>query len=329
MKNEITILGTGAWGTALANVLLENNNIVKMWGIDSDEIHDLKNQLNKKYYGLKKLVKKPHLVTTNLKEAISDSKIILLAIPSKFLIKTLEEVKKIIKNKKIILINVAKGIDPETKLFWSQIIKKTFNKNLNGLVSLLGPSFASEVFDKELTVINAVSSNLKALKIVTQLFCNKYFKLVPIQNEIGADIFAALKNVAAIGTGIIYQLHPSINTRSAILACAFKEIYQIYQRIVNENKPSNIGYELCAIGDLTLTCTSEKSRNFSFGLEIGKNGFKKTIAKNNKTVEGYVAAKIINEILTDKKIKAPIITAIYNILYKNADHKKLSKIITK
>lgn len=328
MKNEITILGTGAWGTALANVLLENNNVVKMWGVDNDEINDLKKQLNTKYYGTKKLFKKPYLITNDLEEATKNSKIILLAIPSKFLIKTLENLKKIIKNKKVILINVAKGIDPETKLFWSQIIKKTFKKNLDGLVSLLGPSFASEVFEKELTVINAVSSNPKALKIVTKLFCNKYFKLVPIENEMGADIFAALKNVAAIGTGIIYQLHPSINTRSAILACAFKEIYQIYQKIVNDNKPSNIGYELCAIGDLTLTCTSEKSRNFSFGLEIGKNGFQKTIAKNNKTVEGFIAAKIINEILKTKKIKAPIITAIYNILYKNADPKNLSKIIT-
>ncbi|WP_027119978.1 NAD(P)H-dependent glycerol-3-phosphate dehydrogenase [[Mycoplasma] testudinis] len=329
MAAKITILGTGAWGTSLANVLLENKHEVAMWGIDEHELQDLEQQVNTKYYSDKKLCRKPHLITNDLKEAVNYSEIILLAIPSKFLPNILEQVKKILKNRKVILVNVAKGIDPATKTFWSQVIKKIFSKNLIGLVSLLGPSFAVEVFEKELTVINAVGTNEKAVSTIVKIFSNNYFKLVPLKDEVGADLFAALKNVAAIGTGIVYQLHHSINTRSAIVACVFKEIAEIYQKLAKKKQLPVIGFELCAIGDLVLTCTSEKSRNFRFGLQVGEHGVNKALKLNKLTVEGYLSAKMIYDILRKNKIKAPIIEQIYGVLYQAKDPEKFAKVITK
>ncbi|WP_033159874.1 NAD(P)H-dependent glycerol-3-phosphate dehydrogenase [Mycoplasmoides alvi] len=325
MKEKISILGTGAWGTALANVLLENNHIVQMWGIDLDEINDLKQGINKKYFGNKNLVKIPDLVTNDLSDAIKNTNIILLAIPSKFLINTLHKLKPILKKRKVIIINVAKGIDIESKKFWSDIIKANFKENNKGIVSLLGPSFATEVFDKEVTVINAVSSNFNVIKHVQKVFNNKYFNLVPLENELGAEIFAALKNVAAIGTGITYYLHNSINTRSAMLTSLFKEIYTVYLKLSKTKKVSDIGYELCAIGDLTLTCTNEKSRNFTFGLMVGEFGVKKALEKNTTTVEGYIASSIVYEILQKNKIKAPLLESIYKILYKKINPNSLIK----
>lgn len=324
MKNTITILGTGAWGTALANVLLDNGHQVNMWGIDEKEINDLKNQKNTKYFQDTKLSKPIHLVTNNLQLAIKNSEVIILAIPSKFLVNILQQLKLILKNRKVILINVAKGIDIHTKHFWSEIIKKNLSKNEIGYVSLLGPSFASEVFHKEFTMINVVGSDVNCLTKVQSLFNNNYFKLIQFQNELGADIFAALKNVAAIGTGIIYSLYHSINTRSAFLSCLFKEIYHVYLKITNRQIDDTlIGYELCASGDLILTCTSEKSRNFSFGLLVGEIGIEKALKQNNKTIEGYVSAKIIYEIINNKKINVPILIGIYKVLYENLDPNKL------
>lgn len=328
-KEKIAILGTGAWGTALANVLLENGHIVNMWGIDLNEINDLKKGINTRYFGNKKLSKKPNLVTNNLELVLKNCEIILLAIPSKFLIETLKKIKAILFNKKVIIINVAKGIDVESKHFWSEVIKKNFKENIHGLVSLLGPSFASEVFEKETTLINAVGSDIRVIKKIKNLFDNTYFNLVPLTNELGAEIFAALKNVAAIGTGITYQLHHSINTRSAMLTSLFQEIYKIYIKLSKNKGISSIGYELCAIGDLTLTCTNEKSRNFSFGLLVGEIGIDKALKENRSTVEGYIASKIIHEILTKKKIKAPIMETIYKILYEGMDVNNLVKVLTK
>lgn len=327
LNKKIAVLGTGAWGTALANVLLDNKNAVTMWGIDQKEIADLKKQMNNRYFGEKKLAGKPVLITDQLKTALVDAQYVLLAIPSKFLEAILEQLKVILKNRKVVIINVAKGISLTTKKFWSQVIKENFANNLVALVSLLGPSFASEVFDKELTVINAVGSNEKIVDDVVKLFTTKYFKLIPNTDEIGADLFAALKNVAAIGTGIVYQLHQSMNTRSAIVACVFKEIAEIYQKLTNHQSLPLIGFELCGIGDLVLTCTSEKSRNFRFGNQVAMFGVDKALNINDTTVEGYLSAQVIHDILKSKQISAPIIQWVYDVLYKNKDPQAFADII--
>lgn len=312
---KFTIIGTGAWGTALANVLLDNNNFVQMYGIDDKELQDLKNQKNTKYFGNSKLSQVP-LVTNKIDDIINFApNYLILAVPSVYIQSSLESIIYKLKNKPIV-INVAKGFNPNTNDLWSKTLKKIIKKRASGYATLIGPSFAVEVFNRNYTVVNVISTSKKISTKVAKSFTNKYFKCVTIKDEVGAEIIGTMKNIMAIALGIAYEQHISINTRAAMLAQAVKEIsivINLYGGSINSL------YNFCGIGDIFLTCTDEKSRNFSFGKSIAKNGLKKTLENmKSKTVEGYVATKIAYKMLKNNLKSTPLVSELYKVLYKNS-----------
>lgn len=318
--SKVAILGTGAWGTALANVLMENHHSVAMWGIDKKQINDLKNKKNTTYYAKDHLFAAPSLVTLDANEIVDfHPEYVIIAVPSIHIEEVLKNFAKKLSNKPI-YINVAKGFNEKTKKTWSPTITSIITNKSKGLVDLIGPSFAIEVFHHQYTIVNVVAKDIKLAKKVAKLFINDYFKCVPITDVIGAESISALKNVMAIASGILYAQHTSINTRSAILAQMAKEISLILEKLGGK---LNTLYEFCGIGDILLTCTDSKSRNFSFGNLIAKSGAKaaKAALKGN-TFEGYWATKTAYEIITKYKLKAPIISNLYHILFDNADEKK-------
>lgn len=323
---KIAILGTGAWGTALANILLENGNEVYMWGVDSNEINDLNNQTNARYFGNKTLVAKPTLATQNIQE-VFDHKItfVIIAVPSVFIVSTLQNVLHYAKGK-YIFINVAKGLDPKTNDIWSKSIKQMVGAQLKGLVTLIGPSFATEVFKGEPTMVNAISTDSACSRMVSLLFNNHHFKCVTIKDEVGAEIIGALKNVAAIAMGLAYELHTSINTRAAMLAEATKEINNVVKYYGGQSETIT---QFCGIGDIYLTCTDEKSRNFSFGKKIASIGTKQALLDNKTTIEGYYAAEVIYKIINKAKMKAPIFLKLHQVLFENGNPKTFVKEIIK
>jgi glycerol-3-phosphate dehydrogenase (NAD(P)+) len=195
-----------------------------------------------------------------------------------------------------------------------------------GLVTLIGPSFAIEVFRKEPTIVNVISHSIPLGRMVALLFNNSYFKCIEIKDEVGAEIIGALKNVMAIGMGIAYQLHASINTRAAMLAQVTKEINKIMKTFGGE---SDTITQFCGIGDIYLTCTDIKSRNFSFGKLVAEVGVNQALKLNHKTIEGYLATKIIAKIIKIKKIHAPILNETYRVLFDHEQPKNFVKNIMK
>ncbi len=322
---KIAILGTGAWGTALANVLLKNKHEVLMYGIDECENKDLVKGLNTKYFGNKKMVKAP-IATINPNDVINfRPSYVLIAVPSLYIESTVKKFVKFLTAKPV-YINVAKGFNPETNNVWSRSIKKIIRGFSKGFVSLLGPSFAVEVFNNQPTMVNCVSTKAKIAKLVANLFNNQTFKCVVTTDERGAEIMASLKNVMAIALGLAYELHTSINTRAAMLAEATKEISTIVDKLGGNVKTIA---NFCGIGDIYLTCTDSKSRNFSFGKSIAQIGLAKTLQINKKTVEGFSATKIAYEIIKTNMIDAPVLEEIYKVLYKNQNPKHFVKNVIK
>ncbi|MDR0739755.1 MAG: NAD(P)H-dependent glycerol-3-phosphate dehydrogenase [Mycoplasmataceae bacterium] len=323
---KIAILGTGAWGTALANILLENNHHVYMWGVDSKEIDDLKQQRNTKYYKNNKLIKKPDMASLNLTEILLQRPIFfIIATPSIYIRETLIKLSKHL-NYKAYFINVSKGLDPITNDIWSKTIKKILGNKNKGLVTLIGPSFAVETFRQQPTMINSVSVSIPLARMVSLLFNNNHFKCIEIKDEIGAEIIGALKNVTAIGMGIAYQLHTSINTRAAMLAQCTKEIGNLVTIYGGETKTIT---QFCGIGDIYLTCTDEKSRNFSFGKLVADVGIKKALEHNQKTIEGFYATKVIAKVIREKHINSPVFNEIFQVLFKNKSTSSFVKNIMK
>jgi glycerol-3-phosphate dehydrogenase (NAD(P)+) len=191
-----------------------------------------------------------------------------------------------------------------------------------GLVTLIGPSFAVEVFNNQPTMINSISSSIPLARMVSLLFNNSHFKCVEIRDEVGAEIIGALKNVMAIGMGIAYQLHTSINTRAAMLAQSTKEISKLV-KLYGGRLETIVRF--CGIGDIYLTCTDEKSRNFSFGKLVAQIGIDKALKQNTKTVEGYYATQVIAKVIKTKKINSPVLNEVYEVLFNHKNHKDFVK----
>lgn len=324
INNRICILGTGAWATALGSRLSLNGNTVFLWGIDNNEVNDINSGYNKKYFGNTKFSSSLS-ATTDLKTAIGDSKYIIFAVPSTALESVLDKVKEFLSDKKsqVILINVVKGIDSET----SQILSNKIKSKLGGhyysrLVTLCGPSFATEVFEEKPTVINGTGKNIKIVKQVCELFNSDVFKVIPINDIVGLQVFSSLKNLLAIAVGLSQAEYTSVNTMSAILTMGIEEIQKIACKM--KAKKWTI-MSFCGIGDIFLTCSSPQSRNYSFGQDLLKKGVEKTIKENKKTVEGFEVYKTAKNIINKYAINAPIFSSIIEVLEGKLEPKEFSK----
>lgn len=317
---KVCFIGTGAWATALANVVSDNNHEVVLYGIDENEINDINNNhRNSKYFNDVKLNDKI-TATLNIEEALKDSGIIVIAVPSNQIRNVLYQIEGIITSKPIVL-NVSKGFDNITHKRISEVIKETIdNKKILGVVSLIGPSYAEEVIARYYTAICSVSSSLECAEKVQKVFSNKYFRVYTNNDEIGAEVGAGIKNVIAIASGILTGLGYKDNSRAALITRGLAEITR-YGMTLGANQKTFAG--LTGIGDLFLTCSSLTSRNYSCGIEIGKlDSAQEFLKSNNKTVEGIYACKIIHESAVNLNIDMPIVKAVYEVLYNN---KKPSK----
>ncbi|MGL4952058.1 MAG: NAD(P)H-dependent glycerol-3-phosphate dehydrogenase [Mycoplasma sp.] len=303
--SKILVVGTGAWGTTLANVLLENGHTVNMYGVDQRQLEDLSNGFNKEFFRNAKLAAIPKIVTNDFELASKGVDFILLAIPSLHIENCLTKYKRFIPSN-CIIINSSKGIDQLTGQNYFDLIRKILPDNK--ITSIVGPSFAIEVFHNQNTVVNIVSRDLTIAKEVSKLFNNKYFKAIPFDDEIGSSVFSALKNGLAVCCGILYGLNCSINTISAVISMGIKEINKY--SIKENGNPSTL-VEYCAIGDIYLTCSDNKSRNFRLGELIAKLGVEQAIEENTYTVEGLEIIKDIN-----RKIKDDKDFVLFNLLYK-------------
>lgn len=321
---KILIVGTGAYGSALANVLLFNKHQVYMYCINQNEYQDLIHNCNKKYFGNLKFFGNFACVSNDLKKLLENKPdIIILSIPSQFIFDLTIKITSLLKNKPI-FINVSKGLNGTSLDLWLNNLKKVIKNKSQGLVSLIGPGFAKEIFKQQITAINVVSDDQILAKKVAKIFKTNFFRCFIHQDE-KILLCGICKNVMAIAFGLISSFELP-NTKALIFTQAIKETNQI---ILAAGGLSSTILSFSGVGDLYLSCNSEKSRNFSFGKTIAKYGIKKALVMNKLTVEGYSALKILNSFCQKKKINSPIIFALYNVVYKNKQAKDFVKEILK
>lgn len=315
---KVSVIGSGSWGTALAQVLADNNVDVNIYGQNESEVNDiLLNHKNSRYFN-DVVINENIKATTNLNDIIY-SDIILLAVPTGAVESVCENINKII-NKKVIIINVAKGFHPVTHERMSEVIKRNIDEyKLKAVVSLIGPSHAEEVIIRLITVINAVSDNEEAATLVQELFSNNYFRVYRNYDVIGAEIGVAIKNIMAIASGMLTGIGQGDNARAALMTRGLAEMtrYAVY---FGGKTETFLGLD--GVGDLIVTCTSIHSRNYQAGYTIGKNNNAKEFMKTNKTtVEGIQACKVIHEEAIKHNISMPITEQVYKILYEYKDPK--------
>ena len=309
---KITVIGSGSWGTALAQVLADNGNDVQIYGVAKDEIEDIAlHHRNRRYFGDTPISSALH-ATCELSDIHAYNDLFVLAVPTKFFGSVLDEVLPYVAPHTVIC-NVAKGFAWDTGERLSVRIRRALGQTPHaGIVSLIGPSHAEEVILRKLTLLSAVSSELSSAELVQGLFSNAYLRVYTHTDEIGAECGAAVKNVVAIASGILEGQGYGDNAKAALVTRGLREMTRYG---VAKGGKADTFHGLTGVGDLIVTCFSSNSRNYRAGLAIGHAGSVDAIRDTKETVEGLHSCLSVYRDAQKMKIEMPIVEALYSILY--------------
>ena len=306
---KIGILGSGAFGSALATVLVDNNNEVLMWTPFEEEKNFIqKTRLIKSLPGVR--LNRKIKLTTNIDEVLEFSKLLVIAIPAKNTSTLLDSIKDKF-NKDVHICIATKGLEESTGLFMHELVKKYLNTDK--ICVLSGPSFAIDLFKKSQVGLALASMNQETADIFEKVFENSYFKLRQNKDIIGTEICGSIKNVIAIASGILDGLNSSESTRAMLLTEALHDMDSIITNLGGSEK-TILSY--AGFGDLLLTATSKKSRNFSYGRLLGSKAPKSEVEAyvSTTTIEGLYTIQSIYKLLKNKRVRIPIINLIYDII---------------
>ncbi|PTX16928.1 glycerol 3-phosphate dehydrogenase (NAD(P)+) [Halanaerobium congolense] len=315
MTAKIAVIGAGSWGTALANLLAENGNQVKIYARDAEVVDSINEEnYNFKYFSGYKLNK--NLKASNdLEACLENVEVIVISVPTSALKTVLNDAGALI-DQDTIIVSTAKGIDEKSFKTNSEMIKEFGFQNV---VVLSGPTHAEEVMEKLPTAIVSAAESKENAEKVQDLFMSKYFRVYTNPDVKGVELGGALKNVIAVASGICDGLNYGDNTRAALITRALNEM----SHFINYHGAKTMTLSgLSGMGDLVVTCTSMHSRNRRFGIEIGKG---KTLveAKNKvkQVVEGVKTAKAIYKWLNSKnrELEMPITKEVYQVLFEDKD----------
>ena len=312
--NNVTIIGDGGWGTALALVLQRNENNVTVWGYSSENI-DL---INKKQENVNYLpnIQIPHNIkwTSSPKEAVLSADVIVIVVPSKFFEKTIKIFSPFL-SKEQLIISATKGIDNSGKTM-SMIAEEILNRPIS---VLSGPSHAEEVARAIPCAVVIASKNDFESKKLQAYFMNDFFRVYTSTDCLGVELGGALKNIIAIAAGISDGLGYGDNTKAAIITRGLYEIKKLGMAL-GANHDTFTG--LSGIGDLIVTCTSNHSRNRNAGERLGKGEKYNQILENYlMVVEGFDNCEAAVKLSNKFNLNLPIINQVHQVLFQNKDPK--------
>ena len=307
---DISVIGAGSWGTALALLLYKNGHKVTVWSIMQDEIDMLKREHEHK----DKLpgVKLPEDMefTTDLEQAVKGKDVLVLAVPSPYTRSTSHSMAPYV-GKGQIIVNVAKGIEEHTLLTLSQIIEEEIPQAEVAVLS--GPSHAEEVGRGIPTTIVVGARKKATAEYLQNIFMSEVFRVYISPDVLGIELGAALKNVVALAAGIADGLGYGDNTKAALITRGIAEIARLGTAMGGKAETFS---GLTGIGDLIVTCASMHSRNRRAGILIGQGYTMEEAMKEVKmVVEGVYSAKAAMELAAKYQVQLPIIEQVNKVLF--------------
>lgn len=314
---RISILGAGGWGTTLAVLLHYNGHDVTLWEYKSQYAKILDRTRENKLYLPGIEIPKEIIITHSLSESCTNQHIIVIAVPTQFIRSVLHELKGT-NFKNTTFVSVSKGIENGTLMTVSQIIKDELKGISNSQIGVLsGPSHAEEVCKKIPTAVVASSKDESTAKNIQSAFITSYFRVYSTTDILGVEYGGALKNVIAVGAGIIDGAGFGDNTKAAIMTRGIAEISRL--GISLGARPETFS-GLSGMGDLIVTCMSRHSRNRYVGEQIGSGKKLKEVLKSMQMVaEGVQTCKSVHELSIKHKVATPIASAVYSILFEELD----------
>lgn len=316
MNIGIGILGGGSWGTALAILLANKNYETEMWLRDDNQLKAMEDtRVNRKYLPEVNLPQNLKL-TNDLEKTILNKDIILIATPTHGVREILNKSKTYIRPEQII-VNIAKGVENESLLRISQIVKEILPNNKYAVLS--GPSHAEEVAKDMPTTVVVASEDISVAKYIQDVFMTPNFRVYTNSDVIGVELAGALKNIIALGAGISDGLNYGDNTKAALMTRGMFEMARLGQEMGGQ---ADTFSGLAGIGDLIVTCTSMLSRNRRAGILIGQGMKTEDVIKEiGMVVEGIKTTKSVFELAKKHKVEMPITEEIYGVIYNGEDVK--------
>ncbi|WP_417454965.1 NAD(P)H-dependent glycerol-3-phosphate dehydrogenase [Kiloniella sp.] len=310
---KIGVLGSGAWGTALAAVAAEAGNDVILWSRNKNVVSDINNEHENKLY-LKGADLNPRITATTETSNLQNCDVLLLVVPSQHLGSVLKASKDQI-NPNTPLVLCTKGVEIKSGLLMTEMIAEILPKN--PLAVLSGPTFAIEVANKLPTAVTLACADENLGKSLSLTLNNRSFRIYQSLDPIGAEIGGAVKNVIAIACGIVEGKKLGDNARAALITRGLSEIVKL-GLAKGGRRETLMG--LSGMGDLTLTCTATQSRNYALGKALGEGISIENYLKGRITVaEGLSSSKSVTKLAQKLSIDMPICHAVCDILHNDAD----------
>jgi len=316
---KISILGTGAYGIALAKVLHSNNNNVNMWTKYVEELDSLLLSRQNKRLLPGIMIPKGIIMSTDLEKNIHNSTIIVIAVPMNAVREVSKQLAKYLKEDQIVCI-VTKGIEVGTGKRMSEIVKEETDSDK--ICMLSGPSFAIELANNNELGLVAASKNMDLCYTLKEVFENDKITISVTDDIAGVEICSSAKNAFAIIMGMLQE--KSDSTKATMLTILLNDLRLVCE--VLGGKANSI-FTFAGIGDFLLTCMNIKSRNYTFGTLIakGNNTEKAFEIMGLTTVEGIYSLNSIYDMLKDRKIEIKSINTLYNILYNDGAKEDILK----
>lgn len=304
------VIGAGAWGTALADLLARNGHEVRIWAYEWDVVESInRSHLNRRFLPGSALY--DTIVAFNdVDDALKGAELVTFATPSQVLRSIARGSKKSIAAGTPVVV-ASKGIEEETLALMTDVATEELPEAT--VIALSGPSFAAEVVSQQPTAVVVASADREAAVFAQQAFSSIHFRAYTHTDVTGVEIGGALKNVMAVATGIAEGLGLGFNARAALITRGLAEMTRLGTKLGAE--PATLA-GLAGLGDLVLTCTGSLSRNRAVGVEIGRgSSLEKVLAGKETVAEGVVTTRSAHALAAREEVEMPIVDAVQRVLF--------------
>lgn len=322
---KIAVVGAGSWGTAIVKLLLDNCDNVNWWVRQDETIDFIKTyHRNPNYLRYAELNPDKLNLSSNLKEIVEKSDLLIFAIPAPFIAESLKNSGVTDLSDKII-VSAIKGIVPGDNVLVSEFLNKNYNVDSSNFGVIAGPCHSEEVAMQKQSFITVAFKDIQKAEFLKEKLSSWYLKVSTKDDIVGIEYSSVLKNIIAIANGICISLGYGDNFQAVLIVNAVQEVKRFLHNVYPAIRDIN---DSVYIGDIIVTSYSKFSRNRMFGNFIGKGySVKATMAEMKMIAEGYYAVKCLYEINKEFKVDMPIVEAVYNIVYEQMSPEKQMKLL--
>ena len=309
MKN-LSIIGGGSWGTALAIILAPRFSHVKLWAYESDLAERMQQGRRNDVYLPTSEIPTNVAITSSLEAALAEAEIVLGVMPSHLARAMYERMRPYIKPQ-MIFVSATKGLENHTLLRVSEVVREVLGTDAVGVIS--GPSFAKEVARSEPTALVAASNDPAIATAVQNAFSGPTFRVYTSSDPIGVEIGGSIKNVVAIGAGVLHGMGLGHNAMAALITRGLAEMTRLAVAMGGRQQTLS---GLAGLGDLVLTCTGDLSRNRTVGVELAKGRKLDEIVSSMKMVaEGVKTTDAAVDLAKRFAVEMPIAEQMFQMLH--------------